>query len=280
MEDLNKKEFNFTVLFIVVFAIASIIVLLLIWWPKGNTKSEKITKYTAITDGENKCLSIYMSELKYILNSDHCDELFKKVDPDFLQSNNLNKDNFEEYMNDMKLITKNPVFKDTNISKQLDGTYVYRIGYLTYGGLKKYVNVIETKPYEYTVSFEQDKLPVTNSNTSSITVDGVFYEVKISEIRENGITYKLTATNKGDKTVEYNFNNIDNVIITLDDKTKIKMGAAVISSEDDILTPNGTFNREFFFSIGSQYIEKINTLTLNSVIVDGKSNVVNINLKQ
>ena len=142
MEDVNKKGFNYTILFIVVFAIASVVVLLFIWWPKGSTKAEKIKKYTAVTDGENKCVSVYMSELKYLLNSDNSAELFKKVDPSYLQENNLNESNFKEFMDSNKFISKTPTFESNTVTKQNNGVIVYRIEYLTYGGLKKYVNVI------------------------------------------------------------------------------------------------------------------------------------------
>lgn len=278
MEDINKKEFNYTVLFIVMFVIASIIVLIIIWWPKSATKNNKIVTYTSI-NGEEESLKLYLSNLKELLISDNTDKLFEKMNDEFLQKYSLNKENFKEFMDDNQYISKNPILQGSSISKQEGDIYIYRIEYLTFGGLKKYVNVIETQPYEYTLSFEQDNLPIVGGKAATNNSSNITYTAKISEIKDNSIRYSVEIINNGDKTVKYNFDNADNVYLVLTDNTTIKLGAAVMSSEDDILTPNGIINKEFFFQLGTEYHDKIKYLVIKSIEIDGNSQQVTINLK-
>ncbi len=280
MEDINKKGFNFTVLFIALFVIAAIIALVIIWWPKSETKAGKISKYTSVTDGVQKSLDIYLSELKGLLTIDNTDKLYDKVDNKFLSEHKLTKENFSSYMVDNLLVSKNPIIQNTTTTKQDNGVYVYRVEYLTYGGLKKYVNIIEEKPYEYTLSFEQSTIPISSNKSYSKTSDDVHYTVSVEEMKSDGITYKLSIKNNGDKTVKYNFDNIDNVYIVLNDNNVIKLGAAVVSTDDSILTKNGTITKSLYFKIGSDYYSEIKSLVLKNVEVDGENKEVKIDFNK
>lgn len=278
MEDINKKGFNFTILFIVAFVIISLIVLIVIWWPKSATTKNKIVSYVTM-NGQEESLKKYLTEIKELLVIDNSDKLYEKTNSDFLRQNALNKDNFKEFMNSKQYISKNPILKGNSVSKQENGVYVYRVEYLTYGGLKKYVNIIETKPYEYTLSFEQETLPITYNKINLNILDNVEYKATVSEIRDNSITYKLNITNNSDKTVKYNFDNIDNVYLVLTDNSVIKLAAAVMSSDEDILTPNGSLTKEFFFQLGTSYQENIKYLVIKSVEIGEETKEVIVNLK-
>lgn len=280
MEDINKKGFNFTVLFITLFTIVAIIALIIIWWPKSETKAGKISRYTSVTDGVQKSLNIYLSELKGLLTIDNIDKLYDKVDNKFLMEHKLTKENFSSYMIDNLLVSKNPIIQGTTTTKQDNGVYVYRVEYLTYGGLKKYVNIIEEKPYEYTLSFEQSTIPISGNKSYSKTSDDVHYTVSVEEMKSDGITYKLSIKNNGDKTVKYNFDNIDNVCIVLKDNNVIKLGAAVVSADDSILTKNGTITKSLYFKIGSDYYSEIKALVLKNVEVDGENKEVKIDFNK
>ena len=278
MEDINKKGFNFTILFIVLFVVASIIILLIIWWPKSATKKDKIVNYVSM-DGKEESLKLYLTNLKELLTVENSDKLFEKMDLNFLAQNNLNKDNFKEYMENNKYISKNPIISGSSVSKQSDDVYIYRIEYLTYGGLKKYVNIIETKPYVYTLSFEQENIPIVGNKSSTSTYSDILYTATIEEIKDNSITYILEIKNNGDKVVKYNFDNVDNVYLVLNDNKTVKLGAAVVSSDDDILTLNGIIRKEFFFQIGTDYHESIKQMVIKSIEIDGNFQEVTINLK-
>jgi uncharacterized protein YkuJ len=205
--------------------------------------------------------------------------LYEKTSAEYLKKYNITKDNFKQYMESNKFISKNPTLKSSTVLKQDNDVYVYRVEYLTYGGVKKYVNIIETKPYEYKLSFEQDTIPISSNNSRSYTKDGIVYLVTKSEIRDNSITYKLTITNKGDKTIKYNFDNIDNVYIVLEDNKQVKLGSTIVSSNEEILTPNSTITKDFFFAIGTDYHDNIKKIVIKSVEIDGEYKDVVITLK-
>lgn len=126
--------------------------------------------------------------------------------------------------------------------------------------------MIESFPYEYSLSFEQDTIPIvdntssisntennskseetsTNSKTKTSVIDDIVYEIKVNTIRDNGISYTLKITNNSDKNAEYNFDNITNVSAIMSDGKIANMGGTVISSDEDIVTPNGSLEKDLF----------------------------------
>ena len=44
--DTNKKTFNFTLLFIIAYAVLAVLVIIYIWWPKGNDSIVSNSKFT------------------------------------------------------------------------------------------------------------------------------------------------------------------------------------------------------------------------------------------
>ena len=67
--------------------------------------------------------------------------------------------------------------------KPRPAVYVYRFKY-TCNNVSKYVNVIETKPYEYTLSFEQNSIPIVN-NTYTETNEGTISSSTKTTIIDN-----------------------------------------------------------------------------------------------
>lgn len=277
MVDNNKKGFNYTVLFIVLFTILAVVILFFIWWPKSNTKENDLITYENV-NGEDKSLELYKSTLTHLLNEENSNELFAKVNKEYLQSNNLNEKNFKEYMLSHGYISNNVIFISSTISKQDKYVYVYRIKY-SVNGATKYVNVIEEFPYDYTLSFEQETIPIVTKNSFSQKVDDVIYKVSSEQIKEDSITYNLQITNKSDKIVKYNFDNVNDVILVLEDNLQVKLGAAIVSSDEDTLNTNGSLKKSLFFPIGSDYHNKIKYMILKSVNVDGNIKTVTISLK-
>lgn len=65
---LTKKTFNFTTLFIVVYAILAIIVLLFIWWPKDKLNNVNGNFKYSDVDEEQMAIDIYKTELTPLLS--------------------------------------------------------------------------------------------------------------------------------------------------------------------------------------------------------------------
>lgn len=288
MKKLNLKNFNLNTLFLIVYFFLAIIVLFVIWYPKSAKTSEGKLEYEKIEDGENKCLDIYLNEISYYLSVDNFNELVGKVDKTFMQNNNLNESNLKDYLIQNNMIGENPIIKSSTFSKQGDNVYVYRIKY-TINGIHRIVNITESFPYQYVISFEQDSLPIIdNSNDESsnngvnrtITSNDVEYEVTKEKVKENGITYSIKITNHSDKNVELSFDNISNVYVIMEDESRINIGGAVISSSDEnTLTPNSSLKKDLYFSIPSSEQYNINSINIKNIKIGDEIKSISINIK-
>ena len=288
--DTNKKTFNFTLLFIIAYAVLAVLVIIYIWWPKGNDSIVSNSKFTyEDIDEKEKAIDIYKTKIMTFLTENDLEQLYQKLDEDYKAEKNITEKNYQAFLEESGFISKNGIsIGECTVNIQKDDVYVYRFKY-TCNNVSKYVNVIETKPYEYTLYFEQNSIPILNntytetnegtisSSTKTTIIDNIKYEVTKNTLRENGITYTLKITNNSDKNVEYNFDNITNVTAIMSDGKRANMGGAVISADEDILTPGSSLEKELFFAISSQDQNKIKTIRLQQVKIGDESKTVSIN---
>lgn len=288
--DTNKKTFNFTLLFIIAYAVLAVLVIIYIWWPKGNDSIVSNSKFTyEDIDEKEKAIDIYKTKIMTFLTENDLEQLYQKLDEDYKAEKNITEKNYQAFLEESGFISKNGIsIGECTVNIQKDDVYVYRFKY-TCNNVSKYVNVIETKPYEYTLSFEQNLIPIVNntyietnegtisSSTKTTIIDNIKYEVTKTILRENGITYTLKITNNSDKNVEYNFDNITNVTAIMSDGKRANMGGTVISADEDILTPGSSLEKELFFAISSQDQNKIKTIRLQQVKIGDESKTVSIN---
>lgn len=286
MVDQNKKTFNMSIAFVIVYIILAIIILVIIWYPKNQNNFSGEMEYTNVTDGEKRCQDLYLSQIRFYLKDKNSGELIKKLDKSFMENNNLNENNYKEFLLNNNIIGKNPILKESSFSKQGDNVYVYRIKYYL-NGYQRFVNVIETYPYQFTISFEQDSLPLINNSSNETTtkasvknnnIDNVKYQVSKTSVRDNGVTYTLTITNNSDKNIEFNFDNITNVSVILNNGKSANLGAAVISSDEDVLTPGSSLKKELFFAVSSSDQDKITSIRIQNVKIGDEKKTISINV--
>ncbi len=288
--DTNKKTFNFTLIFIIAYAVLAVLVIIYIWWPKGNDSIVSNSKFTyEDIDEKEKAIDIYKTKIISLLAEKDLNQLYQKLNEEYKSEKNITEKNYQAFLEESGFISNNGIsVGECTVNIQKADVYVYRFNY-TCNNVSKYVNVIETKPYEYTLSFEQNSIPIVNntytetnegtisSSTKTTIIDNIKYEVTKTILRENGITYTLKITNNSDKNVEYNFDNITNVTAIMSDGKRANMGGTVISADEDILTPGSSLEKELFFAISSQDQNKIKTIRLQQVKIGDEIKTVSIN---
>lgn len=295
--DANKKTFNFTTLFIVVYAILAIIVLLFIWWPKDKLNNVNGNFKYSDVDEEQMAIDIYKTELTPLISKKNMDKLYEKLNYNYMAQNNITKDNYKSFLETCNYISDSVNIIECSVSRQGNDIYIYKFKYSSNNEIH-YVNLIESFPYEYSLSFEQDTIPIVdntssisniennskseetsnNSNTKTSVIDDIVYEIKVNTIRDNGISYTLKITNNSDKNAEYNFDNITNVSAIMSDGKIANMGGTVISSEEDIVTPNGNLEKDLFFAISSQDQYKIKTIRILNAKIGEEKKTINISM--
>ena len=103
--DSNKKTFNFSILFIVVYGILVLLALIWIWFPKNKKQSNVALKYDVI-DSNQKAIDMYTIKLKKLLSKGDLEELYNKLDSNYISSNNLNKDNYISFLENKGYISE------------------------------------------------------------------------------------------------------------------------------------------------------------------------------
>ena len=63
----------------------------------------------------------------------------------------------------------------------------------------------------------------------------------------------------------------------MSDGKRANMGGTVISSDEDILTPGSSLEKELFFAVSSQDQNKIQSIRLQQVKIGDESKIVSIN---
>ena len=95
--DSNKKTFNFSILFIVVYGILVLLALIWIWFPKNKKQSNVALKYDVI-DSNQKAIDIYTVKLKTLLSKGNLEELYSRLDLNYVMENNITKDNYQDFL--------------------------------------------------------------------------------------------------------------------------------------------------------------------------------------
>ena len=209
---------------------------------------------------------------KYNVNSEQDSKTaisngFAKVDQGYLTSQGFNKDSLYNYLVSKHLIGTS----DDNIEmlsmesgKQENDTTIYRIKYKMkfYIG---YVNLIETFPYEYTISFLQDTIPTAIEHSYIRTVNGLKFEITEKTRRDSSITYRVQITNNNDDKVTFNFNTIANVGLLVGNDGEIKQTSTALSASTNELTKDSYLVRNMYFPINMQYQNDISGMVFYNV---------------
>ena len=143
------------------------------------------------------------------------------------------------------------------------------------------------------MSFEQEEIPnisktngqntgnleVSESSSDKVTIiDDIKYSVSKKTIRENGITYLLRITNNGDEEVRYKFDNVTNVSVVLDNGKEAYLGGAVMTSDEDNISPKGWLEKELFFSVRSTDQNRIKCIKIKNVRIGDNKKTIKINV--
>lgn len=275
----NKNDiFLFSMILFVVIAIISVVVVVINIWKKSDEND--ISKYN-YSSFEGEVVSLYKKELERLLKKSNSKLLIEKLDNEYLNSIGLSKDDPEkiiEYLNNKHLLSTLPTILDYSLSSNDEtGLYVYDFTYRT-NGFRRKVYLIETEPYVYSISFEQDYTPsVAKKNVTQIT-DNIRFELSLLESTSESVKYNIKITNNNDNVVKFDFNNVSSVELYLNDDSKIKLAAVVATAENDfMLTKNSYFNQELFFSVPLDKQSQIKAIMFYNVLIGEEEENIIIN---
>lgn len=263
---------------IAIFAVAFIFVLVLIWKPSKNTIKTQINVVGNNSDYETVQLSNYTNLIQRLLLVQNYNELYTKVNTNWLLDNNYTEETLYNYLIEEGIITNSvPIIKETTA---LDGDaegYFYRIAIQNEKGNIRYVVINETAPNIYTISFEQNSISSLEGKTYTFREDGVTYTLKILASLENVVQYELNISSTKETKMTYDFASNQNVSMGLTTGENVTP-SDITSGTNNVyeIGANSNLSVKLTFNLSLEKQARISNLKLYSVKEGNEDKVITV----
>ncbi len=280
--DREKMVTRISVISTILVIIVVIIVLINIWAPDKSDNGKIITfSYNENIDYKQKGYESIYSEVRSLLFENNVSLLYSKMDAKFLEDNSLTEENFKNYVTSNQLVGTNIKFLSYNYYEN-DGNVTYIIKYSLNTSNSnipqtKTVNVIETAPYVYTLSFATSSIPTNDSLDKNVEIEGINFALTLIERKDSYIKFSLKVINVSNDKVTIDFRNLNTVSLLLDDNTKVKQNSIVVSDTDKVtLNKNSFINKELVFPINIENQGRIEYMLFSNISVDSATKNIKI----
>lgn len=275
------------VVFVFLYVIVAIVIVLILWLPKNGDLQKQLdyTSYNVDTTNE-KFKDIYSNDLAGKLITKNYTGLFKVMDKEYLKLNNLTENNFDDFLRDNSYYYENIKLNDyqvVDLNKLRIYAFTYKIGSLyiknadgVWGNspILKNVNVIESKPYEYVVNFNDDfNKYFTYLNTDKFFLDnGVKYKISFSRNLLDKVEFKITVENVDNENLEIDFAEITTSKVVMSDGYTLYKSVNYSSYGNDSKKQEKgtTVEKNLIFDIPLSSQLDIKYIRLSKVNVNGK----------
>ena len=234
---------------------------------------ETINTYDDSITYESTMKQYYKKYVADNLRIDRFDELYSRIDNDYLNSIGLtDEDEVKEYLKQNKIISM--TYEINNIEMFIsDSKHMFLITY-TIENNQKYIIIEEEKPYNFKISFvKNNNLSELLSKTNiSKTVEDVEYDMCTIDSTRNSIRMKLTIKNNSNKTYEYDFSNLNYLQLKYGNDEYVNMAAIANSSTVNYaITPGSEKSIEVLFNLSLSDQLNISGFKLNNVKRDSNT---------
>lgn len=277
----DKIVTRMSILCVTVISLIVIIVLINIWAPSKSTKNKNLSfTYNDEIEYKKKGYMAIYNDVRSMLFESNVSTLYEKMDQDFLNENLLTKDNFKDYLIKNNLIGKNIKFISYNYYEGSENvTYIVKYSLTDSTGTTqtKTINIIESSPYDYTLSFDTYSIPTKDNLDINVTVEGLEIKVSLIERRENYIKLALTISNVSENTVNIDFRDLNTVYLQLSNNRDVKQTGIVTSDSANIILNNGSYvNRELTFNVNLDNQSLIKSMVFSNIKINSKTKTIKV----
>lgn len=277
----DKIVTRMSILCVAVISLIVIIVLINIWAPSKSTKNKNLSfTYNDEIEYKKKGYMAIYNDVRSMLFESNVSTLYEKMDQDFLNENLLTKDNFKDYLIKNNLIGKNIKFISYNYYEGSENvTYIVKYSLTDSTGTTqtKTINIIESSPYDYTLSFDTYSIPTKDNLDINVTVEGLEIKVSLIERRENYIKLALTISNVSENTVNIDFRDLNTVYLQLSNNRDVKQTGIVTSDSANIILNNGSYvNRELTFNVNLDNQSLIKSMVFSNIKINSKTKTIKV----
>ena len=274
IEYIKKDEEKAISIFSIIGCIIALIVVLVMWVSSFISLREgKINKYIP-ANYTRYALDNYASQLPGLLRTSNADNLFKRLNIDYVADNNIDDGNYKKFFLENNFIGNAIEVVSSNVLYQSGNLVVYRFEYKNYNEFK-YINIIETRPFEYTISFNDYSELYQLNDTYRGNSEKVSYEVSLVNYDSNSVRYLIRLENLNPENLYINFNDLNTFTLIMATE-RVPLNSVVAQNINEIVT-NGTVARELNFTLPKdKTILDIQGISINNVKIGEKETSINI----
>jgi len=129
------------------------------------------------------------------------------------------------------------------------------------------INIIESEPYNYRITF--DDFYKYKTISKKYEQEDITFEIKSVYNNFQYISYNMQITNNSNTYVGLNLSTNKGVILTLTDGMEYTIINSVNSEPNTKLSKKGSINKNIIFNIPLQVQNKVEKITFMNVKIDG-----------
>ena len=275
LDSIKNNEDNLTSIIYIAGIIIAVAIIIFMWaFSFKSVKKNPINTFVQ-TDLKTEVENKYEGILSNLLKASNSEKLFAKMDIKYLNNNNLNENNFKEFIIKEGYVGNAINFISTSVSSNEEGVYLYRFYYKNYSDFK-YVNVIEVTPNEYYISFDQNEIPDTARNSKIGTTDDIKYELLLKEYNDSYVKLLLKIENINLEDMKININDI-NTFSLRNNGIYIPL-SGVVTSSTNILSTNSSVLVELNYNVDITTYLGCSDLVIRNVSIGSKEKDIFIEL--
>lgn len=261
-------------IFIGLLVAAFIVIIIIVWIPKD--KKIEFLSFDEYTDNDayEKYEKIYSDDIAQMITAQQYNKLYSLLSDDYIKANSLTEDNFYQFLLTKGLVSGTIKTGDYTAYKSGENV-VYIIDFIISGKTTK-VNVTESKPYDYKLSFGDITYEEKIEETKKRVTKGLEFEISRTEKNSEKIQYNIKITNTNENSVELDLLNYNNLLLTKEDG---KVTTGVIENNDIFtLNSNSSVTTNVTFNIPASEQAKITGFKFKKVKIDGKTESLEISI--
>lgn len=262
------------------FVVAFIFTLYIIWKPSSDNIKSELNIIDTDVKYENVQLNNYTTLLNELLIIKNYENLYEKVDKEWLENNSYNKDSLYDYLFTQGVITNNaPIIKESIVLPGFNEEFFYRFSIQNENGNIRYLIIAETSPNVYTISFDQKSVSNLEGMNYTYVEDGIRYELKTLASLENVVQYELTISSTREDEIYFDFTSTNCVAIELKNGTKFNP-IDITTAADNIykIGENSSFTIKLTFNLNLEKQTDISKIYLYYVYEFNESKIKEIDL--
>ena len=263
----NKK------IFAILFVIAVIIIIIVIWFPKEDNELSKYREISTLEIDETASKQ-YGNTLLYQFYSQDIEALTEKISSSYLEYNGISNNEYEAWLYDNNYITTNIKFNNTTKYTYKD-VNIYSIDAIFNGSTKK-VNIIETYPEKWYYTFDtfiefQDKSIIEEKENYGAIINTIYQDI-------NYIDFNCSVFVNEKSNYDVNIVRSDSIKLVMEDGSSFIMATNNYTSEHNIINGKKYYNINCLFNIPIDYQAEIEKIIFNTFEINNDTEIIEIDL--